>query len=110
MGLALFKERRFADRRKLTGLLPGRLMLEQSNTELTCRPIDVSANGMGIVVSRELEPGTQVLLIMKERTIPLTIAWGSPDFGKQDMFRYGLITLNPADNLEEAFLASGCLR
>ena len=110
MGLALFKERRFADRRKLTGLLPGRLIIEETKAELTCRPIDVSANGMGIVVSRELEPGTQILLIMKERTIPLTTAWGSPDFGKQDMFRYGLITLNPADNLEEAFLVTGCLR
>lgn len=110
MGLALFKERRVADRRKLTGLLPGRLVIEKVNTELSCRPVDVSSNGMGIVVSRELEPGTVIQLVMKDRSIPLTVAWGQPDFGKQDMFRYGLVTLDPEDNLEQAFLATGCLR
>ncbi len=113
MGLALFKERRLADRRKLTGLLPGRVMLETGRRELVCRPVDVSMHGMGIVVQnlrQELEPGTVLLLVTKDGTVRLSIAWSRPDFGKQDLFRYGLVTLDPVDNVEQMFLDTGCLR
>jgi hypothetical protein len=58
MGLAKFKERRLTDRRQLTGLLPGRLIFAQSRADLVCRPVDVSVNGLGIVVNKEIDPGT----------------------------------------------------
>ncbi len=112
MGLALFKERRLADRRRLTGLLPGRLVLE-TRQEIVCRPVDVSVNGLGIVVHdlrKQIEPGTVLFLLTKDGTTKLSVAWGQPDFGKQDLFRYGLVTTDPADNLEQMFLDSGCLR
>ena len=110
MGLALFKERRMSNRRRLTGLMPGRLILAAGRVDLLGKPVDVSANGMGIVIAKEIAPGTEILLIMPDRQVALTIAWGQPDFGKQDMFRYGLVTLDQGDNLEEIFVASGCLR
>lgn len=110
MGLALFKERRISNRRRLTGLLPGRLLLAESRQDVQGRPVDISANGMGLVVAREIMPGTDLVLVMQDRQIPLTVAWGQPDFGKQDMFRYGLVTLNKEDNLEEIFVDAGCLR
>lgn len=110
MGLARFKERRLADRRRLTGLLPGRLMITESKVELVCKPLDVSANGLGIVLNKEIEPGTDVDLVTKTGIVQLQVAWVQPDFGKQDMFRYGLVTKDPALNLEDLFIAAGCLR
>lgn len=110
MGLAKFKERRFSDRKRLTGLLPGRLLLTASKVDVNGRPVDVSPSGLGIVVSKELEAGTEISLILREQTIRLQVAWGQRDFGKQDMFRYGLVTLDPEINLEEIFVSSGCLR
>ena len=113
MGLALFKERRLADRRKLTGLLPGRLVFAASRAEVICRPVDVSSNGMGVVVGnekKEIEPGTELALVLKDGVIRLQVAWGQPDFGKQDMFRYGLVTMDPTGNVEALFIETGCLR
>lgn len=110
MGLALFKERRISERRKLTGLLPGRLIVDHSSQELECRPVDISVNGLGIVTRKELDPGTTLTLMIQDRSIPLMIAWGQPDFGKQDMMRYGLVTLEPTDDLMAIFIATGCLR
>ena len=113
MGLALFKERRLTDRRQLTGLLPGRLVFAEGRNDLTCRPVDVSVNGMGIVVNdqkKQIDPGTEIILILKEGPVRLQVAWGHPDFGKQDMFRYGLVTLDPGLNLEALFIQTGCLR
>lgn len=110
MGLARFKERRLADRRRLTGLLPGRLLLAATKNDINCRPVDISPNGLGIVVAKELDPGTEIDLVMRDGTVRLQVAWGQPDFGKQDMYRYGLVTLEPELNLEELFVAAGCLR
>lgn len=111
MGLALFKEKRLSDRRKLTGLLPGRLLIAgDRRQDVFCRPVDVSANGVGIVLAREIAAGTDMVLMLPDREVSLRVAWGQPDFGKQDMFRYGLATLDAEDNLEEIFVAAGCLK
>ena len=116
MGLALFKERRLSDRRRLTGLLPGRLVFGEGlegQKELICRPVDVSINGMGIVVvdqKKPIDPGTEMMLILKDGPIRLQVTWGHPDFGKQDLYRYGLVTIEPEQNLEEVFIRTGCLR
>jgi hypothetical protein len=110
MGLALFKERRLADRRRLTGLLPGRLIVVEGARELVARPVDVSRNGMGVVAALELAPGTRLALDLKDRAVMLEVAWVQPDFGKQDMFRLGLVTINEGDDVEDVFVKSGCMR
>jgi hypothetical protein len=109
MGLALFKERRINDRLKLTGLMPGRMFLA-TGEELSCRPVDVSASGLGILISKEIDPGTQVTLVIKNEKIELLVAWVQRDFGKQDMFRYGLVTLDANKNMESIFKNCGCLK
>lgn len=102
-------ERRNRERKKLSGLLPGRLYIDGQKSSLSCRPIDVAKGGMGILVSELLVPGTKVLLILKDRELELEIKWGKPDFGKKNLYRYGLECLSE-DNLEEIFIQSGCLR
>jgi hypothetical protein len=42
--------------------------------------------------------------------VRLQVAWCQRDFGKHDMFRYGLVTVDPEINLELAFISTGCLR
>lgn len=110
MGLALFKEKRLSQRRKLTGLLPGRMILAETKADIVCRPVDVSQHGMGIVVAKELTLGSEVVLLAHGKPIRMTVAWGQPDFGKQDMFRYGLVTIEHGDDLEDTFVQAGCLR
>lgn len=103
------KERRTNNRRKLTGLLPGK-MARIDGRALSCRPVDVSRNGLGILSTDLLKAGDEIILTMKERSIALEVVWEQPDFGKMDLNRYGLVTSDASDNLEEIFVASGCLR
>ncbi len=109
MGLPLFKERRFNPRRGLTGLLPGKLIVSATGRALSCRPVDVSRDGMGIIVDEQLAPGTEVELHMAEGSLLLKVAWGQPDFGRRDLFRYGLVSLERHADLERLFADSGCL-
>ncbi len=109
MGLALFKERRTMNRRQLTGLLPGRMINIETGKDMAVKPIDISPNGLGIIIDLELKPGQEIHLSIKEGHIAFKVAWGQPDFGKSDRFRYGLVTINPDDDVEKEFLNAGCL-
>jgi hypothetical protein len=112
MGLALFRERRLKNRKKLTGLLPGRLVAEQLKEEINCRLVDVSKNGMGILFSGDLDIDSRVILHIPGSPLSLRVASKSPDFGKQKLFRYGLvIDREPREqvNLETLFISAGCL-
>lgn len=110
MGLALFKEKRISERRKLTGLLPGKLVIAGTETTVSCRPVDVSRNGLGLLMAIDIPVGTSVVLHSLDGPIPMQVAWVQPDFGKQDMHRYGLMATHPDHNLEAIFVAAGCLR
>ena len=111
MGLPDIKERRVSRRRKLTGLLPGRLVNSATQVDLSaCKPVDISRNGMGIIVAEQLDLGTKVALILAETQIEFQIAWSRPDFGKQDKFRYGLVTLDQKVDLEQIFIDANCLK
>lgn len=107
MGLPAFKERRFS-RRRLTGLLPGRLVKNENHKDLMCKPVDVSEHGIGILCSEVIQPGTIILLVLKDREVQLQIAWGQQDFGKRDLYRYGLVTVDQKENLERIFEKGGC--
>jgi hypothetical protein len=111
MGLALFKERRMSERRMLTGLLPGKLILKETNAEVKCRPINVSEHGIGIVVAAEWKQGTLfTLMIPGKKPVELEVAWTKPDFSKQNMNRYGLVTIDSNVNLESEFIRAGCIK
>lgn len=109
MGLALFKERRLTQRQRLTGLLPGRLVRKSDGTDLACKPIDVSRNGLGILLDKELTPGEEVTLMVRDNPIVLQVAWIQPDFGKDDQIRYGLVAVDPSQDVEQTFVQAGCI-
>ncbi|TWW08013.1 hypothetical protein E3A20_28580 [Planctomyces bekefii] len=99
-----------SERKRLTGLLPARLQLESTKADIICKPVDVSAHGLGIVASKEIEVGAVLSLQLKDHPVSLKVAWSQPDFGKQNMHRYGLVALDQSVNLEDLFIAAGCLK
>ena len=102
------KERRIADRKLLTGLWPGRLM--NDGRDVSSRPVDISEHGLGILSSRELKIGSICILVMKDRSIEFEVKWMQPDFGKHDLFRYGLLCRETVINVIEEFATRGCFK
>lgn len=103
-------EKRKSQRSKLTGLLPGKFVTESDLKNFSCRPVDVSSNGLGILCSQHLETNTILILILKDSSIYFKVIWRQPDYGKKSMFRYGLQNLNNKINIEEVFRETGCLK
>jgi hypothetical protein len=102
------KERRIAERKRLTGLLPGRFQI--NGKDVAVKPVDISSHGLGVIIEAEFSAGTKASLMVGERSIPLEVKWGEPDFGKHDMWRYGLVCTDQSVNLEDEFMAHGCLK
>lgn len=102
------KERRTSERKRLTGLMPGRFQI--NGKEVSARPMDISEHGIGVIIAHEYPVGTKATLAIGERIVALEFLWVEPDFGKHDMWRYGLICSDSSDNLEEAFAEAGCLK
>ncbi len=109
MALALFAEKRLQQRRRLTGLLPGRLKTEDGK-DISCQPVNVSENGLGILTDSLLSIGDILTLFLKEDAIQLKVVWIKEDFGRRDFKRYGLEALkSEVPNLENVFVEAGCL-
>lgn len=103
-----FQEKRFSTRRKLNGLLPGRVLL--GSQEIIIKPVDVSTDGLGIVTDLQLREGSVIRLQNGSDEIELEVIWSKKDFGKRDLFRYGLMVKTPGIDLESLFDSTGCLR
>ena len=103
-----FQERRFTTRKKLNGLMPGKVMLGAN--EIKVRPVDIGRDGLGVVTNEPLREGDRLQLHTAFGVILLEVMWSKKDLGKQDLFRFGLITTDPKDNLEEVFKNAGCLK
>lgn len=114
MALPVLKERRLSERRQLSGLLPGRLTIENLKPNTICRAIDVSTHGLGIliqaVIKEEMKAKLECNVKGKILIVDLKVAWAKPDFGKQDLYRGGLVTLDQEIDLEKIFLLTGCIK
>ena len=105
----LFLDKRLKPRKMLTGLLPGPLT-DAKGERINCKPVDISENGLGIITSALMKQGDEVSLKLKDRTIVLSVSWSKPDFGKQNLIRYGLNLESDQENLEVVFSEAGCLK
>ena len=107
----VFKERRTDGRKTLTGLMPGRLFLIASNRTMSARPIDVSRHGLGVIMSEKIPEDTEIgLSVEKKQIIKMRIVWTKDDFGKRDLYRYGLECIDAKIDLAKIFQATGCLK
>ena len=109
MSIPMFSEKRRERRKKLTGLLPGKLCIAGREQFVNCRPMDVSEKGIGILSTDLLSEGMALELRTPTLTIQLLVAWGQPDFSKTNSFRYGLICKDESVDMEKIFEAAGCL-
>ena len=112
MGYAAFAitDQRTSPRRKLSGLLPGKMTIASSDKALSCKPIDVSIHGLGMISPDLLAVGDQLILTTHDQAIAFKVAWAKPDFGKRDLYRYGLASTDQSVNVEAIFAATGCLK
>lgn len=110
MAIPYTKERRLAGRQKLTGLMPGKFFVKASGKSISCRPVDVSDNGLGILTADELTVDAEICLVTGDQEILMKIMWRKPDFGKNNLMRYGLSCLTPGIDLASVFVNHGCLK
>lgn len=110
MAIPYTKERRLAGRQKLTGLMPGKFFMKATGQNISCRPVDVSDNGLGILTADELAVGSEVCLQAGDAELVLTVLWRKPDFGKNNLMRYGLSCSQPGVNVAAIFISHGCLK
>ena len=105
-------ERRITRRKKLTGLLPGRLSLKNSEMAIHGKPADVSHTGLGLITDEQLEVGALLKLTTPDEVINFKVVWMQPDFGKSDLFRFGLEVISPNRDfdLEAVFEKNGCVQ
>lgn len=108
--LPKFAEKRTTQRKALTGLLPGRIAIAETSKHLSCKPVDISPEGLGIVTATLLEPGTILRLITHNQVIQLEVRWRQPDFGKRELHRYGLHRIDESIDIEAIFEQTGCIR
>ena len=102
------KERRISERKKLTGLLPGKLQI--TGKDVIAKPVDISEHGLGLLMSAEFKIGAKAELILKDSVIPFEVKWIEPDFGKNDMWRYGIVCTDTAIDIISIFAKTGCLK
>ena len=109
MGSIGLMEKRFKPRKMLTGLLPGPIVTP-SGEKVNCKPVDISVDGLGILSEALMKEEDRLILRTQNLEIELEVTFSKPDFGKRNLYRYGLKTKDLEINLEEIFTASGCLK
>jgi len=105
----LFIDKRLKPRKMLTGLLPGPLV-NGLGKKINCKPMDISDSGIGILTSEILNVGDELTLQVPDESVVLKVSWGKRDFGKQNLFRYGLNIEGESTDLEKIFSDAGCLK
>lgn len=88
--------------------MPGKLYVNGEVVE--CKPVDISEHGLGVLIPRQIHDDADVLLDLKRQKISLKIIWAKPDFGKHDLWRYGLVSKTPGVNLHDIFEIHGCMK
>ena len=110
MAIPFTKERRLATRQKLTGLMPGKFYLKLTGQGISGRPVDVSDSGLGILSAQELSVDNEVCLFVDNQEIVMKVLWRKPDFGKNNLMRYGLACEDKSINVAAIFVNHGCLK
>lgn len=103
---------RLADRKRLSGLLPGRMQRVGSPNYITGRAVDVSSQGIGILSQNFLREGDEVILTTRHHVTHLVVHYKKRDYKKNNRYRYGLILAKNHEqddhDLIKIFDQSGC--
>lgn len=96
----------------VVGPFPGRFITKEE-AEVTARVLDVSRDGLGILVEKPIRAGDVLDLEVTDdagKRIAMTIVYCVPDLIHKNSFRVGLRRVGTAaENLVNIFSSRGCL-
>jgi hypothetical protein len=98
----------------VTGEFQGKLV-DATGENLVLRVLDVGREGLGVLVSTRIAPGTVLTLEMsaggKDVRMPMTVVYCEPDLIHVGRLRCGLhrVKTGPQENLVSLFAACGLL-
>ena len=107
--------RRMNTRRRLSGLLPGKMLVQRTARHMSGRVVDVSHDGMGVLSSTHLLIGDTITLTTPTKMIILKVNDKKKDYAKSSRYRYSLVLDREGEydqgdmDLEEVFVNSGCM-
>lgn len=90
--------------------LSGHLVRSIGRHPVRCIVVNVSRNGLGIVCFDELPQGTELILLLRERGIPLKVEWAKADTVRNGVFHVGMSTNDPGVNLVKMMTDDGILK
>lgn len=103
-------KRGFPRYREVKENFPGRFESEDNGTELSIKVLDVSRDGLGILVDEWLEAGNTVKMHLNDREILFSVVYCNPDLIYPDRYRCGLHRYGSQENLVNLFAAVDCLK
>ena len=108
MGQIQASERRRSGRENLTGALPGAIKIKGDEDPLHVKPIDVSDQGLGVLMDRPLRPGTEVIIDGLDTELEFEVVWYKKESnGGPETYHHGLLLKSRDINLIELFRAAG---
>lgn len=106
---------RMHQRKKLSGLFPGKMLVQRTSRYMSGRAIDVSKQGMGVLSSTHLVEGDLIALTTPKRTIILRVNGIKKDYARSNRYRYSLVLDEESSEAQEhvdlvqVFVHSGCM-
>lgn len=110
MDTSVTPELRLRQRWRTVGSMPAPLLDAKTREVIPCRPVDMSAEGLGIFTTNELRPDMQFIMPVKEREIRLKLIWSSENAGERPGYRHGIQAIDKDINLEQIFIECGCFK
>ena len=83
--------KRINQRYRLSGLLPGKVIVLSSGSFLSARPIDVSRNGIGVLSNYHLQLEEKLVMQYRQYNYFFKVHHIKKDYAKSNLYRYGLI-------------------
>ena len=90
------------------GSLPGALIKGGSNDPLECRPVNLSASGLGLIGMQELFVGDKLTIVSPELNIPFEVVWCDQVEDRPGFFKIGLKSNDSEIDLVRLFSDEGC--
>jgi len=108
MGLRL-AEPRIQRRRRFVGPVPAKLYTLNQETEIYCRPLDVSQSGFSVYTDEMSGLDDDLILVLGEHVVELTKVYSIASPGLKNGYRHGFKVKDHSIDLEQICVKLGCL-
>lgn len=102
-------DQRVTLRHPLLGDLSGKIIIAATGKISRCLALDVSETGLKLMSFESMAPGTDLILRVDDKDIPLRVIWVSERQGDVEHFVCGVESLDRNQGLESLFVAKSWL-